>query len=182
LEVPVKFTAVIAGLVAAIVVPVGALAQTAPASDKQTAAHACKALLAKLGEQTFKETYGTNDSKSNAMGKCVSRSTRAEQQNRRDAVAACTAEQQDASFAAGHGGKSFAEFYGNGKKNADALKRCVQAKRQTASRVGQADVVSAARACKAERQLGEAAFLTKYGTNANKANAFGKCVAKLASD
>ena len=39
---------------------------------------------------------------------------------------------------------------------------------------------SAAKKCKAERaQLGVDAFATRYGTNKNKANAFGKCVSKL---
>ena len=40
---------------------------------------------------------------------------------------------------------------------------------------------NAAKKCKAEREtLGVQAFKDKYGTNANKANAFGKCVSKLA--
>jgi hypothetical protein len=38
---------------------------------------------------------------------------------------------------------------------------------------------NAARACKTERtSLGVEAFKTKYGTNANKSNAFGKCVSQ----
>ena len=32
--------------------------------------------------------------------------------------------------------------------------------------------------CKAERTAHAAAFATKYGTNENKRNAFGKCVSK----
>jgi hypothetical protein len=40
---------------------------------------------------------------------------------------------------------------------------------------------NAAKKCKAEREkLGVQAFKDSYGTNANKANAFGKCVSKLA--
>ena len=39
--------------------------------------------------------------------------------------------------------------------------------------------LNAAKACKAERALGVQAFKDNYGTNANKANAFGKCVSKL---
>jgi hypothetical protein len=39
---------------------------------------------------------------------------------------------------------------------------------------------NAAKACKAERTLGVQAFKDRYGTNANKANAFGKCVSQLA--
>lgn len=38
-----------------------------------------------------------------------------------------------------------------------------------------------AKACKAERtRIGVQPFNDKYGTNANKKNAFGKCVSKLA--
>ena len=48
---------------------------------------------------------------------------------------------------------------------------------------GQSAEKNAAKACKAERGTTVqmiAAFKAKYGTNANKANAFGKCVSKLA--
>jgi hypothetical protein len=39
---------------------------------------------------------------------------------------------------------------------------------------------NAAKACKAERAADPAAFTTKYGTNKNGKNAFGKCVSKTA--
>ena len=40
---------------------------------------------------------------------------------------------------------------------------------------------NAAQKCKQEReQMGADAFAQKYGKNANKRNAFGKCVSKLA--
>jgi hypothetical protein len=39
---------------------------------------------------------------------------------------------------------------------------------------------NAAKACKAERAQNPDAFATKYGTNANKRNAFGKCVSQKA--
>ena len=42
---------------------------------------------------------------------------------------------------------------------------------------------SAAKQCKAERErIGVQAFKTKYGTNKNKANAFGKCVSGNSKD
>lgn len=42
---------------------------------------------------------------------------------------------------------------------------------------------SAAKECKAERErIGVQAFKTKYGTNHNKANAFGKCVSSKSKD
>jgi hypothetical protein len=39
---------------------------------------------------------------------------------------------------------------------------------------------NAAKQCMAEHNLGAQAFKDNYGTNANKSNAFGKCVSKLA--
>ena len=48
----------------------------------------------------------------------------------------------------------------------------------SAAAPGQSDDKNAAKKCKAERtRLGETAFKTKYGTNPNRSNAFGKCVA-----
>lgn len=166
------------GLVAAVLLPAAALADPTAPSDKANGARACQALRTSLGEATFKSTYGTNADKSNAFGQCVSKWTRAEHQNRHEAETACKAEQVDAGFAAAHGGKTFDQFYGIGKKGANALQRCIQAKRQAASRAERQAAVNAARSCKAERKtLGSTAFVAKYGTNAN---AFGKCVSKLA--
>ncbi|MFO7571685.1 MAG: hypothetical protein R6W48_03690, partial [Gaiellaceae bacterium] len=46
---------------------------------------------------------------------------------------------------------------------------------KSAAAAGQQAEQNAAKACKAERtSLGVEAFKTKYGTNANKANAFGR--------
>ena len=63
-------------LVAAVLSPAAALADTATAADKANGARACQALKTSLTEATFKSTYGTNADKSNAMGKCVSAWTR----------------------------------------------------------------------------------------------------------
>jgi hypothetical protein len=51
------------------------------------------------------------------------------------------------------------------------------AKSESATTQGAADDKNAAKKCKAERTaMGVAAFKLEHGTNANKANAFGKCV------
>jgi hypothetical protein len=173
-----KFRILIIGLVTAVLLPTAAFADAATASDKANGARACNALRTSLGEATFNSTYGTNADKSNAFGQCVSQWTRAEHQNRLEALTACKAEQADAGFAAAHGDKTFAQFYGTGKNGANALQRCVQSKRHAASVADRKATVNAARSCKAERkELGDAAFIANYG---GKANAFGKCVAKLA--
>ena len=50
----------------------------------------------------------------------------------------------------------------------------------SAAAPGQSAEKNAAKKCAAERKLGVDAFKARYGTNPNKANAFGKCVSKLA--
>ena len=83
------------------------------------------------------------------------------------AFRACRAERRDANFAAEHGGKTFAEFYGE-----HPIRACRRAKTQI--------VRNAAQACRAERQEGAEDFRNKYGTGPNKRNAFGKCVSQKA--
>ena len=176
-----KLKALFAALAVAALLPVAALADPGSPSDKANGARSCQTLKTALTEATFKATYGTNADKSNAFGKCVSAWTQAEHQNRHAAETACKAEQADAGFAAAHAGKTFAQFYGVGK-GANALNRCVQSKRVAASAADKQTVLNAARKCKAERKtMGDAAFKAAYGTTADKSNAFGKCVAKLAS-
>jgi hypothetical protein len=165
-------TVIVAAAVAAIL-PVAALADSTSPADKANGARACNALKSSMGAATFSSTYAS-------FGKCVSAWTRAEHQNRNEAEAACKAEQADAGFAAAHAGKTFAQFYGTGKQGLNALNRCVQAKFKAASAAERQATVKAARQCKAERALGAAAFKAKYGVGASKANAFGKCVSKLA--
>jgi len=178
-----KLKVLFGALAVAAILPVAALADPASASDKANGARACQALRAAaptgLGEALFKATYGTNADKSNAMGKCVSAWTQTVHQNRHAAETACKAEQADAGFAAAHGGKTFAQFYGVGKQGANALNRCIQSKQAAASAADKQDVVKAAKTCKAQRKsMGDAAFKALYG---GTSNAFGKCVSKLAS-
>ena len=76
---------------------------------------------------------------------------------------------------------AFKEKYGTNKNKANAFGKCVSAQVKKAEQ--QEAKENAAKACKAERGTTEQsidAFKDKYGTNANKANAFGKCVSKLA--
>jgi hypothetical protein len=177
-----KLKAILAALAVAAMLPVAAYADEISPSDKANGARSCQALKASLGEATFKATYGTNADKSNAMGKCVSKWTQAEHKNRLEATAACKAEQADANFAASHDGKTFAQVYGTGKNGVNAMNRCISSKRAAESAADKQAVVNAARSCKAERKaMGTSAFAAKYGSNADKSNAFGRCVSKLAA-
>jgi hypothetical protein len=172
------FVAILAGLI----LPATAFSEDAAGQDRQNAARACSALRTSMGLDLFRQTYGTAASnRRNAFGKCVSQWTRSEQQNRQSARSQCAAEQADASFAATHDGKSFAQFYGTGPKGANAFGRCVSSKAKLASAEERQDTVNAARQCKSERRtMGVPAFRARYGKNANDRNAFGKCVSALA--
>lgn len=57
---------------------------------------------------------------------------------------------------------------------------CVNAKAKEAKAERKAAKTNAARACREERSADPAAFKETYGTNGNKANAFGKCVSQKA--
>jgi hypothetical protein len=89
----------------------------------------------------------------------------------------------------------FAAKYGTNANKANAFGKCVSSKSKAKAKAkddneanedeneaneSQAEE-AAAKKCKAERaSIGLGPFKAKYGTNANKANAFGKCVSKLA--
>jgi hypothetical protein len=151
-------------------------APTTPSASKQ-----CRTERSAMGIELFRQTYGTNKTKHNAFGKCVSKrnhaTTAAATEAKQNASKECTAE-ETADPAA------FRLKYGTGKHGANAHGKCVsqKAKSKTAKAVRdqvKADV-NAAKACKTERKADPAAFTEKYGTNKNKRNAFGKCVSKQA--
>jgi hypothetical protein len=78
--------------------------------------------------------------------------------------------------------QAFKDTYGTNANKTNAFGKCVSGKvKKAEEQEEQAEArENAAKKCKAERALGLQAFKDTYGTNANKANAFGKCVSKLA--
>ena len=155
---------------AALAVPAvspAAVSQT----DFKNAAKFCKALRADMGVTTFKQTFGTNKNKSNAYGKCVSKHARTVDEVHSDAVKQCKAG-READPAA------FATKYGSNKNGKNALGKCVSKAQPEHTATVADEIENAAKQCKAERKADPAAFATKYGTNENKRNAFGKCVSK----
>ena len=169
----IRFTFATAVVFAAL--PVMAFAGS-PTSTDTNPAKTCKAQRTAIGAEAFKAMHNPTGTHSSAFGKCVSKAARAEQENRIEAAKQCRAEQEDTNFAAAHGGKSFAQFYGTNKNGHNVLGKCVSAKSEASSATEQQATLNAAKACKAERNLNRAAFEQKYGTNANRRNAFGKCV------
>jgi hypothetical protein len=155
--------------VALVAVPATAVASSPSPTDKANAAKQCADQRTAMKVPAFKMLYGTNANKSNAFGKCVSKLATQNAQNRVNAAAQCRTE-RDADAAA------FAAKYGTGKKHANAFGKCVSMKAKAAAAKQQEAVENAAKACWTERKADPAAFKAKYGTNANKSNAFGKCV------
>jgi hypothetical protein len=133
----------------------------------------CKALRATLGKSLFNQTYGKNANDQNAFGKCVSATAKAQVGNEVSASSSCKSQQDDPNFAAGHGGKTFEQYYGTNADGSNAFGMCVSSTAKAASQAQGKAVVNAARSCRAEQKADPAAFKTKYGT-------FGKCVATKA--
>jgi hypothetical protein len=172
------------GLVAALALPAGAAAKPPAEQEHNQAAHAqCKTERGKTKatREAFKAEY-------RSMSRCVrenaAEEAAEEEAAQKNAAKECKAEAADANFEATHDGKSFAEFYGAGGKGRNAHGKCVSTKAKAKkAEMDAADAEeaqefkNAAKACAGERRsLGTDAFAGKYGTNANKRNAFGKCV------
>ena len=89
------------------------------------------------------------------------------QQNEKNAAKFCKALREAA------GKDNFRSLFGGGK---NAFGKCVSSKAKAKSAKQLHATVNAAKQCQAERLADPAAFKDHYGTNANKSNAFGKCV------
>lgn len=173
-------------VLAALALP-GAVQAENSTTDKSNAAQECKTERGTTAatREAFRVRYGTNANGKNAFGKCVSRRANAEK-TQRDAAAGnaskqCKAERLQLGEAA------FAAKYGSGKKGRNAHGKCVSQKAKAnkdaadeADAKAIANRKSAAKTCATERKADSAAFAAKYGTNANKRNAFGKCVSAAA--
>jgi len=177
----------IGSALALLALPAGAIAKP-DQTDRSNAAKECRAERGTTDatREAFAAKYGTNKNTRNAFGKCVSRRALDEEQEgetaHKNASKECKAEAEDLGAAA------FAAKYGTGKKGRNAHGKCVssKAKQHEAEADAEdkqeiAERKSAAKACAAERtEIGREAFAEKHGTNANKRNAFGKCVSKTA--
>lgn len=145
------------------------------ASGGQSSAQAqCSKLQATMGAAAFTQAYPT-------FGACVSKLAPVDQANTADAQSQCRAQQSDANFATSHGGKTFDQFYGTGPKSKDAFGKCVSTLAKASATVEVGATPNPSQTCQAARtSMGKAAFGQLYGTNADKSNAFGKCVSKTA--
>jgi hypothetical protein len=156
-------------ITAALAIPAFAVAGTPSSADHAAAVKQCSTERTAMGAPAFRLLYGTNANRSNAYGKCVSKLAQQNAKNQSNAAAACRTERAaDAN--------AFAAKYGTGKKHANAFGNCVSQTAKAAAKAQQQATTNAAKACWTERKADPAAFKDHYGTNANKSNAFGKCV------
>ena len=181
------------GLMTALLVPASASAKPNK-QDRQNAAQECRTERGTTPEsrEAFKQKYGTNANKSNAFGKCVSRTSREEEQQREEArenaAQQCKAERGTSVESRA----AFAAKYGTNANKNNAFGKCVSQKAKAEKAEMDAedqqeieDRQNAAKQCDLERgETAESreAFRLKYGTNANKSNAFGKCVSQKAQE
>ncbi len=184
---------IVCGLAAALAAPAGASADPTE-TDRDNAAKECKAErgTTAASKEAFRVKYGTNKNGRNAFGKCVSRTAREEEQQREDAKDEAQQECRTERGTTAESRAAFAAKYGTNKNGRNAFGKCVsqQAKANKAEDDAEdadeaEDRQNAAKQCKAERgttDASEAAFAAKYGTNANKSNAFGKCVSQKAQE
>ena len=166
---------IIVGALALLALPAASASAAKPTkADKREAQKECRAERGTTDatREAFRAKYGTNENGKNAFGKCVSQrahEAKAERkQAKRKAKRECRGE--------GLRGKAFGKCV---SKKAKAER----AEQDAADAEAAEDRKNAAQACDAERgdtAESRQAFADKYGTNANKRNAFGKCVSQKA--
>ena len=172
------------GTAVALAMPGIAMAEDAPTA-KESASAACRTERAAIGTAAFRLAHGTNKNKANAMGKCVSKRTETEQANQANAAKTCKAQRDDVNWRS-EDDQTFADEYGTNKNKSNAYGKCVSRTAKAASTQQTEDRISAADTCKAQKADAEwrsadgQTFADEYGTNANKRNAFGKCVSRTA--
>jgi hypothetical protein len=160
--------------VTALIVPVAALADDGAPAPATVASQMCKQLKSSM--PTFATTYGTNKSKSNAFGKCVSQQSKTTSQDVSNAAKTCKAARaaDPAGFATKYGTNGKTGSKGAGK---NALGKCISGSVKQATTEQVAKIKGAGAQCKAALKNDAAAFATAYGTSKG---AFVKCVTTTA--
>jgi hypothetical protein len=158
-----KKITVVAGLALTLVLPTVAAAKPAPdQGDKRAAQAECKALRGQTA--ATHEAFRALQKSFVACVKAKSRDEAQEEQNAHsNAAKECKAE--------GLHGREFGK----------CVSEKAKAKEHAADEQDQEDAAeqkNAAKECATERDADADAFRTQYGTNANKRNAFGKCVSQ----
>jgi hypothetical protein len=170
------------GLALALVLPAAALAKPHPdRGDKRAAKAECRTLRGH--SSATREAFRTQFRSFRAcVRKTAVDEAQEEQSAHTNAARECRAERQADADA-------FADHYGKNANKRNAFGKCVSEKaREKEAAADEQDAEdatefkNAAKECAAEREVDPEAFADEYGTNANKRNAFGKCVSKKARE
>jgi hypothetical protein len=176
-----KSILIVVGIAAALVMPAAATAKPTNA-DKRAAIAQCKDERGKT-----RATRAAFKAKYHSFSRCVRQNAAEEQAERREAHANA-AQECKAERAADKA--AFEQKYGTNHNKRNAFGKCVSSKaKENKAELDAQDeqeaeeFKNAAKECAAEREkVGDEAFDSKYGTNRNKRNAFGKCVSSKSGD
>jgi hypothetical protein len=180
---PMKRLLIAGATLTLLAVPATATAEPT-GEDRSNAAQECRDLRGGTDatREAFRVQFGTNPNGRNAFGKCVSRRSQSEERQRESAR---TNAAQDCRAERSVDRDAFAKEHGTNANKRNAFGKCVseqarenkaEADERDAERI--ATRKAAARDCAAERSVDRDAFAKEHGTNANKRNAFGKCVSE----
>jgi hypothetical protein len=176
------------GLAVALALPVGALAKPHPdQADKRAAKAECKTLRGST--DATREAFLTQFRN---FGACVSSKAVEEAVEEQNAHTNAAKECKTERGTTQETRQAFAEKYGTNANDRNAFGKCVSQKAKAKEHAADeldaqqaTEFKNAAKECDAERGDTDAtreAFAEKYGTNANKRNAFGKCVSQKAKE
>jgi hypothetical protein len=146
---------------------------SASSNSGQGSAALCREQRRTMGMSAFRALYAPTGNPKAAFDACLAKLSVQASANAKNAAQECKAlRAQDP--------EAFKTHWGTNANKANAFGKCVSSKAKESTQEQQDATLNAAKTCKAERALDPAAFKTKWGTNANKANAFGKCVSATA--
>ena len=152
-----------------------ALVVTAAALAQQTPAQNCNEQRRAMGKADFQSLHAPNGTPGAALRACRAGQAQTASTEAKNAAQACKAERA-------LNPQAFADKYGTNPNKLNAFGKCESQTTQEGVEAAQQETLNAAKACKAERAQNAEAFRNKYGTNANKRNAFGKCVSQAVKD
>jgi hypothetical protein len=183
-----KKITLVAGLALILVVPATSIAKPTPdKGDKRAAKTECKTLRGH--SSATREAFRTQF---RSFAACVKAHAADEAQEEQTAHKNASQECREERGTTDESRAAFNEQYGTNGNTKNAFGKCVSQKAKAKEKAADAEdqqeateFKNAAKECDSERgdtDESRAAFAEQYGTNANKKNAFGKCVSQKARE
>jgi hypothetical protein len=144
-------------------------------SSGQGPAALCKEQRRTMGMSAFRSLHAPSGSPKAAFDACLAKLATQVTTDAKNAAKECKALRAA-------NPEAFKTEWGTNPNKANAFGKCVSAKANGSAEEQQEATLNAAKECKALRAANPEAFKTDWGTNANKKNAFGKCVSSKAKD